>query len=222
MFEFMTAPENMPFAIALLVLLIIAGLEGVGSLFGVGLSNILDSLFPNTDIALDVEGPDLEAPNSFSHVLSWLRVGQVPILVLLIVFLVSFGLSGLILQKFLWATFGFMLPAVIAWVPAFFVSLPAIRIFGTTLNKIIPKDETSAVSKNTFIGRIATITLGTAQKGNAAQGKLKDQFGQYHYIMIEPDNEDESFTQGSEVLLVRQDGSKFYAIVNDNQFMSEA
>jgi len=38
--------------------------------------------------------------------------------------------------------------------------------------------------------------------------------------MIEPDNEGASFTQGSEVLLVRQDGSKFYAIENDNQIMS--
>lgn len=221
MFDFITAPENIPFAVALLVLLIIAGLEGVGALFGVGLSNMLDSLLPNTDLSLDVEGPDLEASNTLGHLLSWLRVGQVPVLVLLIVFLASFGLAGFILQKSLWTIFGFMLPVGIAWIPAFCVALPAVRIFGTILHKMIPKDETNAVSQKTFIGRLATITLGTAQTGHAAQGKVKDQFGQDHYIMIEPDQEDISFPQGSEVLLVRQDGVKFYAIVNDNPFMSE-
>ena len=38
--------------------------------------------------------------------------------------------------------------------------------------------------------------------------------------MIEPDIEGDIFVQGSKVLLVRQSGSKFYAIKNENQIMN--
>jgi len=136
------------------------------------------------------------------------------------VFLVGFGLSGVILQKFLLVTFVFMLPASLASIPALVAAIPTVRVLGGALNMILPKDETSAVSADTFIGRVATITLGKSSKGSAAEGKLKDSFGQHHYIMIEPDNDGDVFDQGSQVLLVRQDGTKFYAIENDNRTMS--
>ena len=116
--------------------------------------------------------------------------------------------------------FGLMLPASVASILAFVISLPIVRVLGSGLNKIIPKDETSAVSKDTFIGRVATITLGESRNGNSAEGKVKDSFGKYHYIMIEPDIAGDIFSQGSEVLLVRQDGSKFYAIKNENHIMN--
>ena len=215
MFEFIIAPENTPFAVALLILMIIAILEGVGVLFGAGILSIFNGVFPDSDVDID-----LNSPGVFGRALSWLRVGQVPILVLIIVFLLGFGISGLILQNFLLMIFGLMLPASVASILAFVISLPIVRVLGSGLNKIIPKDETSAVSKDTFIGRVATITLGESRNGNSAEGKVKDSFGKYHYIMIEPDIAGDIFSQGSEVLLVRQDGSKFYAIENENQIMN--
>ena len=42
-------------------------------------------------------------------------------------------------------TFGLMLPAFVAAILAFAISLPIVRVLGSGLNKIIPKDETSAV-----------------------------------------------------------------------------
>lgn len=218
MLEFITSPENIPFAVSLLILLIIAMLEGVGAVFGAGISSVFNGLFPDANIAID--GPDLDSPGIIGRVLSWLRVGQVPILVLIVVFLVGFGISGLMLQKFLLLTFGFMLPAAIASIPAFVISIPTVRVLGSGLNRIIPKDETSAVSEDTFIGRVAVITLGESKKNNPAEGKVKDSFGKSHYILIEPDNEEDLFVKGSEVLLVRKDSSKFYAIENKNQIMS--
>ena len=215
MFEFIIAPENTPFAVALLILMIIAILEGVGALFGAGILSIFNGVIPDSDVDVD-----LNSPGVFGRALLWLRVGQVPILVLIIVFLLGFGISGLILQNFLLMIFGLMLPASVASILAFVISLPIVRVLGSGLNKIIPKDETSAVSKDTFIGRVATITLGESRNGSPAEGKVKDSFGKYHYIMIEPDIAGDIFSQGSEVLLVRQDGSKFYAIKNENQIMN--
>ena len=198
--------------------MIIAILEGVGALFGASISSIFSGLFPDSNIEIDVG--DLNSPGIFARALSWLRVGQVPILVLIIVFLLGFGISGLILQNFLLMTFGLMLPAFVAAILAFAISLPIVRVLGSGLNKIIPKDETSAVSKDTFIGRIATITLGESKNSSPAEAKVKDSFGKYHYIMVEPDIEGDIFVQGSKVLLVRQSGSKFYAIKNENQIMN--
>ena len=113
-----------------------------------------------------------------------------------------------------------MLPAPVASVPAFFAALPVTRFFGSIFHKILPKDETSAVSSASFVGRMAKITLGTSAKDSPAQGKVKDQFGKYHYIMIAPDNDDDVFAQGMDVLLVRYDGVTFYAIENHNNAMS--
>lgn len=219
MIGFLSATENLPFSVAILVLIIIALLEGVGALVGASLSGLMDNLAPEIDMEISGDGPDLNNHGPFAEVLSWLRVGKVPVIVLIIVFLVGFGLGGLVLQQLCLETFGFLMPVYLAWIPAFIVALPTVRVFGGALNKIIPKDETSAVSKDTLIGRVATMTLGTARKDYPAQGKVKDSFGKTHYVMVEPDEGNTEFNQGSEVLLVRRDGAKFFAITNDNEMM---
>ena len=76
----------------------------------------------------------------------------------------------------------------------------------------MPRDETSAISTDSFIGHTATITLGTAKTGSAAQGKFKDKYGTSHYLMLEPDNQTDEFPQGSSVLIVRKAGAVFYSI----------
>lgn len=198
------------------IFIAIALLEGIGTLFGAGISNALESIFPEADIDVDIEGPDMDSPTALSRILSWLRIGQVPVLVLMVIFLVTFGLAGLILQNTLLTMFGFMLPASVAWIGPFALALPTMRVFGGGLAKIIPKDETSAVSHDSFVGRVATITLGKAESGKPAQAKVRDSHGKTHYIMLEPDLKEEIFEQGSEVLLVKRSGSVFYAINNTN------
>ena len=226
MFEFLLSPENIPFTVALSVMLVIAIVEGVGTLLGFGLSSLVDSIMPDLDlpdIDLDIEsdatlGTDLDAPTAlqdpgaFGRFLSWLRVGQVPVIILLIVFLVGFGLSGLILQQILFSSTGFLLPSFVAVIPAFFVSLPFVRTFGGVLNAIIPKDETDAVSSDSFIGRMAVLTLSEASVGNPASAKVRDQHGKDHYISIIPDEADVTFQKGDKVLLVKKTGGLFSAI----------
>ncbi len=220
MFDFITLSQNIPFAVSLLILVMLALLEGVGLMFGAGLSNILEGLFPEGDWVVDIDGPDVESPGVFGKVLSWLRVGKVPVIVLLVVFLASFGIAGLVIQTFMNAILGFLLPAYLAVFPAFLVTLPVVRVFGGVLSKILPKDETDVVSSNSFIGKVATITLGTASQNSPAQAKLKDQYGQLHYVMLEPDDAQEQFVQGEAIVLVRQEGGKFYGIKSTNHLMS--
>ncbi|MDH5693246.1 MAG: YqiJ family protein [Gammaproteobacteria bacterium] len=217
MFEFLTASQNLPFTVALAVMFGIALLEGVASLIGASLSNAIDSMLPEVDMDADLDASEIRAPNALSKLLSWFRIGRVPVLMLLIVFLTSFGLIGLGIQKIAFGLVGSLLPSWIAVVPAVFCSLPFVRVFGGLFEKFLPKDETEAVSDNSFVGRVATITLGLATHGSAAEAKLKDEFGASHYLMVEPDVETESFSQGDQVLIVKKQGAVFRAIKNTNE-----
>lgn len=215
MFEFILATENIPFSVALAIMLCIAALEGVGALFGLGVSTFLETLMPDFD--LDVDGPDIESSTTLSHFISWLRIGEVPFLILVIIFLTAFGLLGLITQKISIGVTGHFLSGWIAVLPALFGSLPCVRLFGNVFAKLVPQDETEAVSEDSFIGRIAVITLGKATSGSPAEARLKDEHQQSHYIMVEPDNENDTLETGVHVLIVRKVGTIFKAIKNPNK-----
>ena len=53
MFELLTAGQNIPFTVALAVMLVIAVVEGVGALFGVGLSGLFDSVAPEVEVPVE-------------------------------------------------------------------------------------------------------------------------------------------------------------------------
>lgn len=78
--------------------------------------------------------------------------------------------------------------------------------------KYMPKDETYVISEKSLIGRVATIIAGNATPGHPVQAKLKDKYGQTHYILVEPDKADEILKKGGKVVLVSQVGAVFKAI----------
>lgn len=214
------ASENMAFSIALALMLMIAVLEGVAALFGAGVSSALDSLLPDSDISPHTEVGQIDADTALSRFLGWLRIGEVPLLMLLVVFLLSFGLLGLLLQGAVQNTLGFLVPAWLAVPTVFMLSLPLVRLGGGVLQAIMPRDETSAVSEDSLLGRIAVITLGNARAGYPAEAKVRDQHGYSHYIQLEPDGPDDEFVQGDEVLLLSRQGSVYKAILNPNPHLS--
>jgi hypothetical protein len=218
------APGNFPFAVALVLMVGIGILEMIGAVFGGGISSALEDLLPDPspDVAMDVDAPDLdgttlEAPGLVSRLLGWLHVGRVPLLVLLVVFLLFFGIGGLLLQEIVDSLLGRMLPGWLAAPAVFAGVLPAVRATGGLLARVLPRDETTSVSTRTFIGRVAVVITGTAARGAPAQAKLHDQHGQVHYVLVEPDVDGDRFPTGAAVLLVSQQGAVFRAIANPSQ-----
>lgn len=208
------APQNLLFSAALAVVLLLFVAELIGLLIGTQLSGTIDHL-------VDFDGVHLDAPATvLDKALAWLHVGRVPLLFLLIIFLLTFGVSGLILQQALSATLGLLAPGWIAAVPAAIAGVWSVRIAAPAISRVMPQDETTAVSRDTFIGRVATITNGTARSGAPTQAKLRDQHGQVHYVMVEPDLAADSFTTGDEVLVVAQDRHLFRVIRNSSTVMS--
>lgn len=245
MTDFIFAQANLPFTIALGLMIAIGLLEGVTTLMGFGASSFVESFMPDADIDIDVDVDldvdvdidvdadidagishdgdmgDIGSPNALSRLLGWFNIGRVPVLILFVMFLLGFGIIGLMIQSLSQDITGQLLPMTIPSVAAFFGALIFVKFSGMILAKIIPKDETQAVSESSFIGRVAVITLGTAKRGQPAQAKFQDQHGQTHYMMVEPDAEADCFETGTEVLLVTQAGALFRAIRNPGGVLSE-
>lgn len=220
MLELLGSPECFPFTVALTVMVIIGAVEGASTLLGLSASAGLESILPDVDLP-DLDpgiDADIDAPGDMlSQTLSWLRVGRVPVLILLILFLAAFGASGVVLQALLRSLTGWLAPGWLAAVPAFLVAVPVMRGLADLTARVLPQDETSAVSRRTFIGRVAEIVLGTAKTGEPAQARVRDGLGRTHYVMVEPDVNGEEFHAGDAVLLVRADGPRFRAIRPENE-----
>jgi len=218
MMTFILDPHNLPFTICLLIMLGIALLEGILTLLGFGLSSLLAHFVPDVDVHVntDVDTGDVDTESSLGKFFSWLNVGRVPIMILFVIFLTVFALTGYTLQATSLEILGNMLPALLAAVIAFFLSLPIVRKLGQGIGKIMPTDETEVISEDSFIGRLATISLGTAKKGRPARAKFKDNYGTTHLIMVEPEEESEEFSEGNVVLLVERVGGKYLAVSTES------
>jgi YqiJ-like protein len=199
------APQTWPFAAATLLVLLITLVEGVALLIGHSFSHWLDHFVP--------DHPDAAA-GAFDKGLGWLHVGRVPAVVLLVIFLAAFALTGFALNMVVHWLLGVWAPTLIAVPIAFISALPLVRILGAGLARVMPQDETFAVTLDSLVGRVATILGGTARPGYPAQAKVANQHGQMLYVMVEPDAGG-TLESGASVLLVRQiSGSRFAAIAN--------
>lgn len=222
MLQLLLASENLVFTIALLLMLLTGILEAVALVFGASMASSLDGFLPEVELSPHTEVGQLDADSALSRFFSWLRIGEVPLLMLLVVFLLSFGLIGLIIQSTVQSIFGLLLSAWFAAPVAWAASLPAVRFGGGVLQKIMPRDETTAVTSDSLLGRIAVITLGTARVRYAAEARVKDQHGYQHYVQVEPDDPNDVLEQGTEILLLTRSGAIYKAIKNNNPHLSEA
>ncbi len=195
------APETWPFGTSLAIMVCLSLIEGIGLLVASSPSSLIDNLLP-------------EMPDGADGPLDWLNVGKVPALILLILFLGGFTAAGYALQAMLHAVTGALLPAWLAAIPAFLVGVFTVGSLGGLLARIIPKDETSAVSELSLLGRSGEVIQGLAREGMAAQAKVRDVHGHMHYVMVEPDLAGETFAEGSDVLLVRKVGARFKCLRN--------
>lgn len=145
-------------------------------------------------------GAALEASGGLS---GWLGLGRMPMLIWLAVLLLGFGLSGMGLQMALQAGLSFTAPPWLAALPAGAFGVWFARAFGAVFARILPQDETEALSERNLGRRRGVITQGTAAKGRPAEVRLMDRYGNAHYLRAEPFEQGAQITQGTEVLVIR-------------------
>lgn len=198
MLEFLGASENIVFVVALAIMMLVGVVEAIG-LGGSALEHDLD---------IDADW------------LSWLGVGTLPLLMLLVIFLAAFGVIGLVAQQFAFNHLGHLLPSLFAVPGAALVALPITGGGARILARIMPRDETTAIDVGDLVGLHAQIVVGRAEAGSPAKARVKDHHGQVHYVMAEPDSPTASFAEGDEILLVRREGHVFRAISSDRSTFS--
>jgi hypothetical protein len=89
--------------------------------------------------------------------------------------------------------------------------LPVTGALARPLGRLLPHDETTAVTLDTLLGRRATVTDGVARSGSPARARVYDYHGHPHHVMVEPHEASSELHSGDEVLLVRREGNQFYA-----------
>jgi membrane protein implicated in regulation of membrane protease activity len=198
-----TAPQTVPFGVALGLMIALAVVEGIGLFSAMSPSQWLENLVP-----------DVDAPDGLDGALGWLHLGRVPVLVLLILFLLGFALCGYAAQLVARGLLGAYLPAWLAAAPALLAGLTTVRGLGALLAYIIPRDETSALNEEALVGRAGFVTQGTARRGQAAEVKVRDHLGRSYYLRVEPDLEGDEFPEGTAVLVVKKLGATYRGIHN--------
>ena len=200
MTDVLLSPANFWFSISLIAVFFVFILELVSTVFGVSLLGLGDDF-----AELDGEG---FLNTSFAN---WLNINKVPFLIYLVVLLTLFGLTGLIINGITASALGFTLPAFVSVPLAFIISLLVTARTVKIISGLLPSVESSAVNSDDFIGSVAEITIGKASRGNPAEAKFTDHYSQPHFVLVEPFEEEELFTQGERVILVKKNQHSWLA-----------
>ena len=198
-------PYNLPFAAALVIMLLLALAQalGVADLLGDGEVDI--------DLDADPDGDAAIAAGPLDGLFALFGFGRVPMTVWLATFLLFFAGLGLGIQQLADGLLGAPLDR---WVAAIFAGGAALPVTGAVvrpLGRLLPKDETTAVGLDTLVGRRAKITDGVARYQSPARAQVRDHHGHPHHVMVEPHEASSELHAGDDVLLVRREGNQFYA-----------
>ena len=185
-YEALLHPNIAPFTYAAVALVCILLLEIVGLALSFSPTRALDAVLPDFETAWT----------------QWLYVGRVPLLALGSLFLLGFSVTGLVIQATLSSCDIPLLSPLMGCLAGTLGGLVSMRALGLFVAGLVPDVQTSAVGCEEFIGGVGHIVIGVARVGMPAQLKLSDRHGNNHYLMVEPESEDVTFTQGEAVQVV--------------------
>lgn len=195
----LTGAGTYPFVIAALILVGLVGVEIVAMLIGFSVSTLLhDGLSHHGD-----HGP-------LGAWMSWLNAGGVPLLVLLMIWLAAFAISGFAVQAVAEELVG-GLPTFLASIAAVALAVPATRTLSRWTARIIPHEETSVISQADFVGLTGSVVLGPLDQGMAGRVRVRDRHGNIHVLRAKA-AAGHVIAQGATVLIVDGAAGLFEAI----------
>lgn len=174
MFEIFADPSYSPFAIAGAIVAVAACLEVLALVLGITVFDAIDNLIP---------GIDIDAPDS-GGIFSWLGFGKAPFLVVLIVILGVFSISGTMIQLTSEAILSFALWPILAIGLATAVTLPVSSYCSQLLARVIPSVESSGVNHDSFVGREGKISQGIATDTRWAEAQVVGEKGLTHWLRV--------------------------------------
>ncbi|NLE84807.1 MAG: YqiJ family protein [Myxococcales bacterium] len=207
MLDYFLAPENVPFAVVAGLFGLMSVLQIVSFILGLEALSGLDDWL-SAELSFDVD----HVPTFGEALLSLLGIGKVPAAFSILFFLFGFASVGYGLQWGVATLSGSLWPSWLAGPVAFVFTLPLLRAANGVLAKVVPMDESFAVSENTFVGKLAVVTIGTMTHERSAEVRLEDEHGRHHYVQAVADAAGETFRAGDEVVIVGRQGSVFTVV----------
>lgn len=195
MLEELLNPNNYLFSSAIFFICIFFVLEVFLLFWGIGVSQINDAFFENTP---------LEIWSSF-----FLK-RKIPVIIFILLFCFFFGFIGLFFQ---FITKDFEINQYISSIFVFPLTILVIRYLSIPFSKISIKDETSVVSKLSFIGETGVIILGVSKINFPTEAKFIDVYGREHYFLVEPLNIDEEFNEGDFVIIIEKKSDSVFSVI---------
>lgn len=196
LWSLVTTDPYLPFTFAFFLMLGIGFIEAIG----LGLGELPDF---HIHFDHDAEGVSL---------LGWLGFGSgVPVLIWLTSLLACFTLTGFIGQQIVTAISGGPFTHTLPFIGVGVIAL-VVNIFTSNgLRHIMPKEETSALDPEDLLIYRGQIVTSPAARHHPSRVKIIDRFGQAHFLPVEPHDEGDVLPVGETVLLVRREGSLFFA-----------
>ncbi|QBF32821.1 hypothetical protein CFI11_16580 [Thalassococcus sp. S3] len=230
------SPEFAPFTLALALLAGLFTLELIFALLGgtlMGGEAEIDGIdaaeMDVADLELGVETAELDLgeyevpavieegvesePDFAGGTLAWLGIGKAPFILWLASLLMGFGLSGVVAQSMAITALGSPLPVWLAVLGAAVLGVGFASRFAALFARVLPKTETSAVSRNRLARRRGIVSQGVARRGQAAEVRVTDFYGNMHYIRAEPLQDETEIITGVEVLVLRHRPSGGYRLI---------
>lgn len=207
MFDQLMDPAFLPFVVAGITVLVLAVLEVLAVVLGWTVSDVIDSLLPGVDIEAG------DAPG----VLSWLGFGKAPFLVVLIVILACFAITGILIQHILLTWTGTTLWPALAVILALAITLPSASFLSGVLARLIPADETSGIHRDHLVGCHGHIAQGVASHDRPAEAQVTGPKGLRHWIMVRAER-GESLSPGTPIrVIARESRTLFVARRSEEQ-----
>ena len=199
--DILLAPDVRPFAVAAAIMVALGGIEVITMLIGFSIGE-----FFGHDAAVEVD-----SHGAFGGLFLWINAGRLPLLILIILALGLFSITGFLLHGVAHGV-GVAWPAWIGASLAAAASIPLIRTTSRGIARIIPRDESYAVNEADFIGHVGEVAIGPLDQGLPGRVRLKDVFGNWHSVPARASHDSNALPVGSNVLLVDRDVKSFIAI----------
>lgn len=211
------------FTISALILLSIAILEAIAvATMGSSMDSVIQSsdgvdidadISPglHDDLNLDVFS-STEGSAAFEPGVNLLNIGKVPFMIVLAALATWFTVSGYTIHftaESLGLSFSNYFVAPICF------GIATLGTFFTTklLGKILPSEKSTAIKEKELIGSIGSVVLGEGDNNRSVQVRIKDQYGEEHYIQARVALPDIKVSAKDEVIVLKKGADTFYKIL---------
>jgi membrane protein implicated in regulation of membrane protease activity len=208
MIDFLSIPNTSVFVASLGVTVLLCIVEGLALAF----AGTTTPSFMDFDSDSDGTGGPL----------AYLNAGHLPLTLFVASAATVFGVTGLAVQQIAASIVGASLPLLAAIPIAAVAAIPGTHMISKGLGALLPKTETTAISGEDLIGREGEVMAGEGTRGSPVQVKLRDEHGQAHYVMVEPVRDDDTLSQGQNVVITSRDGAHYLAIKTATQMLKES